>query len=73
MHPCGPSWQGLYGSEVELETGETVTADEAYLRESILQPGAKVHKGFPPAMQSFQGVLSDVQTTDVIAYIKTLE
>jgi cytochrome c oxidase subunit 2 len=69
----GPTWQGLYGHEVELESGETVTADDAYIRESILQPNAKVVKGFPPAMPTFQGVLTDDQITNVIAYIKTLE
>jgi cytochrome c oxidase subunit 2 len=69
----GPTWQGLYGSQITLESGDTVTADEAYLRESILQPNARVHQGFPPAMPSFQGVLSDQQINDVIAFIRTLE
>lgn len=69
----GPSWKGLYNSQVELESGETVTADDAYLRESILQPNAKVVKGYPPSMPPFQGILSDEQIEDIIAYIKTLE
>jgi mono/diheme cytochrome c family protein len=69
----GPTWQGLYGSEVPLESGETVTADEAYIRESILQPQAKIHQGFSPVMPSYQGVLSDEQINDLIAYIRTLE
>jgi cytochrome c oxidase subunit 2 len=69
----GPTWQGLYGSQITLESGETVTADDAYIRESILQPNAKVHQGFPPAMPSFQGLLNDQQLSDVIAFIRTLE
>ena len=68
----GPSWQGLYGSEIELEGGETVTADDAYITESIRQPGAKIHTGFPNVMPPFAN-FSDEQINNVIAYIKTLE
>lgn len=67
----GPTWQGLYGSEVELESGETVTADDEYLRESIEDPGAKLHAGFANLMPDLG--LDDDQIDDVIAYIKTLE
>ena len=42
----GPPLDGLYGSQVTLTTGETVTADDAYLRESILQPDAKIVEGY---------------------------
>jgi mono/diheme cytochrome c family protein len=69
----GPTWQGLYGSEVTLEDGSTVTADDEYIRESIVDPNAKIHEGFPAAMPTFDGVLSDEQITNIIAYIKTLE
>lgn len=69
----GPTWQGLYNSEVELESGETVTADEDYLRESILDPNAKIHAGFPPVMPSFEGQLTDEQIDQIIEYIKSLE
>jgi cytochrome c oxidase subunit 2 len=69
----GPTWQGLYGSEVTLEDGSTVTADDAYIRESILDPNAKIHEGFPAAMPTFDGILSDEQITNIIAYIRTLE
>lgn len=69
----GPSWQGLYGSTVELESGKTVTADDAYIKESIEDPSAKVVKGFPAAMPTFKGVLSDQQISQIIAYIKTLQ
>ncbi len=69
----GPSWKGLYGRTVELEGGTTVTADDAYIKESILDPNAKIVKGFPPAMPPFKGILSDAQIADIIAYIKTLQ
>lgn len=48
-------------------------ADDAYLRESILQPMAKVVKGYPPAMPTFAGQLSEDQVMSLIAYIKSLD
>lgn len=68
----GPSWQGLFGSEVPLEDGSTVTADEAYISESILAPNAKIHEGYGPIMPSFEGRLNDEQINQIIAYIATL-
>ena len=44
----GPTWQRIYGSEETLADGTTVTVDDAYIRESILDPNAKIVKGFPP-------------------------
>jgi cytochrome c oxidase subunit 2 len=67
----GPSWQGLYGHEVELEDGSTVIADEAYLRESITDPMVKIVKGYPPSMPPFP--LTDEQIDDIIEYIKSLQ
>jgi mono/diheme cytochrome c family protein len=69
----GPSWKGLYGHDVQLESGDTVTADDAYIHESILDPTAKVVKGFQPIMPSFQGQLTDDQINALIAYMKTLQ
>ncbi len=66
----GPTWQGLFESEITLEDGSTVIADAAYIRESILQPAAKVHEGFQPIMPVFQ--LSDEEIENLIAYIQTL-
>lgn len=67
----GPTWKNLYGHEVELESGETVTADEAYLEESIVNSQAKVTKGFQPVMPNFDYLpSSDVKS--IVAYIKTL-
>jgi cytochrome c oxidase subunit II len=68
----GPTWKGLYGSKVTLSGGNTVTADGDYIRESILDPGAKIVKGFPNVMPTFKGIIKDDEITAVIAYLKTL-
>lgn len=69
----GPTFKGLYGKTEELESGETVKADENYLKESIVEPQAKMVKGYQPVMPSFKGILSDDEITSVIEYIKTLK
>lgn len=68
----GPNLDGVYGKPVLLSDGTSVIADDAYIRESILNPGAKVVAGFRPIMPSFQGVLTEDQLLSVIAYIKSL-
>lgn len=70
----GPSWVGLYGSTVTMVDGTTVTVDDAYLEESILDATAKVVEGFGPVsvMPSFQGTLTDQEVTTLINYIKSL-
>jgi cytochrome c oxidase subunit 2 len=68
----GPTWFGLFGSKVELVDGSTVVADEAYLKESILNSKAKEVAGFSPTtMPLFE--LSDEEVANIIAYIKTLK
>ena len=68
----GPVLNGLFGSTVHLASGETVTANEAYIRESILNPTAKVVAGFPPIMPTFQGQVSEEQLLSLTEYIKAL-
>ena len=71
----GPGLVGVYGSKRRvIEDGQVkeVTADEAYLRESILNPSKKVVVGFPPLMPTFEGQLTEEQILDLIAYIKSL-
>ena len=73
----GPSWKGLYGSEREIAKGEKgkFKADEAYLRESITNPSAKVVKGFEKfdtGMPIYSGILNDGQIESLILYIKSL-
>jgi cytochrome c oxidase subunit 2 len=68
----GPTWLGLFGEEVELADGTTVTADEAYLTESIKDPLAKIVAGFQPIMPTTYG-FTDEQVADLIAYLKTIK
>jgi len=71
----GPTWDGLYGkTETVLVDGQpqTITADENYIRESILVPAAKIVEGYPNQMNSYQGQLTDRELNGLIAYIKTL-
>lgn len=68
----GPTWLGLFGSTVTLSDGKTVTADENYIRESILTPGAKIVKGFQNIMPPFKGIVTDDDITAIIAYMKSL-
>ncbi len=68
----GPSWKGLFGSEVALNDGTKVTADEAYIVELIKDPGAKIVNGFQAgAMPQFN--LTDAQINDIVAFIKTVK
>ena len=62
----------IYGQLVQLSDGRTVTADEAYLRDSILLPDKDIVAGFPPIMPSFTGVASEDQIVELLAYLKSL-
>ncbi len=68
----GPSFVGLYSKLVLLSTGQSVIADEDYLRESILDPSAKIVNGYPAIMPTFRGQISEEQILQIIAYIKSL-
>lgn len=68
-----PSLAGVYGRPVPLAGGGTVMADEAYLRDSILQPQKHVVAGFAPIMPSFSGQISEEEILSIIAYLKSLE
>ena len=68
-----PVLRGLYNKPVQLAGGKTVLADDAYLRESILEPNAKIVSGFEPnIMPNFKGQLSEENVIQLIAYIKSL-
>jgi len=69
----GPNLVGLFGKQVMLDDGRTVIADENYIRESILNPGAKVTAGFKPIMPSFQGQVSEENLAALVAYIKSMQ
>ncbi|MGB8475880.1 MAG: cytochrome c oxidase subunit II [Candidatus Acidiferrum sp.] len=68
-----PSLDGFYGGKVRLADGSTVTAGDAYIRESLLLPNAKIVAGFVPVMPSYQGELTEDQILSLIAYIKSLQ
>jgi len=71
----GPSWKGLYGKQETLADGTTATADDGYLRESIVAPNAKVVQGFAAGVMppDFGQRMTEEQITDVIEYIKSLK
>jgi cytochrome c oxidase subunit II len=70
--PRCPSLAKLFGQPVRLADGSVVTADDAYLRESILRPAARVVAGFQPVMPTYEGQLSEEQIFNLIQYIKSL-
>lgn len=69
----GPTMAGLYGRERNFTDGTSAIADEDYIRESILVPGAKIVIGYNNIMTSYQGILNDTQVNALIEYIKELE
>lgn len=76
---AGPTLAGLYGSQVTLDTGQTVIADEAYLRQSILDPDSQIVSGYGPSVMS--AALADFTTqlnqddtvAALVAYIESLK
>ena len=71
-YKIGPTWVGLYGSQVELDDGSFVTADEAYLVESIRQPNAKIVRGFTKGAMPLIS-LSDEEISALLAYIMSVK
>jgi len=69
----GPSLLGVFGSRVALMDGRTVIADENYLRESIMNSQAKVVQGYQGIMPAFQGMVTEENLMQLIAYIRTLK
>jgi mono/diheme cytochrome c family protein len=72
---AGPTWQGIYGSEETLTDGTTVTVDDEYIQESIVDPNAKIVEGFQPDVmpQGYGDTLSESDIEAIIAYIKSLQ
>lgn len=69
----GPVLDGLFGKPVTLANGQTLIADEGYIRESIVNPQAKLVAGYPAIMPTFQGLLTEEGLLQLVAYIKSLE
>jgi len=70
--PTAPTWFGIYGSQVKLADGSTVTVDDAFISESILNPKAKEVEGYSPTIMP-PYTLTDEEIANIIAYIKTLK
>ncbi len=67
-----PYLAGIFGKEIELADGTTAVADENYFRESILNPGAKIVKGYQNVMPTYQGQLTEDELVQLILYVKSL-
>ncbi len=70
---AGPSFKGIYGNPQPLTTGTSVNVDEEYIRESILNPQAKIAEGYAPVMPSFQGIIKQTELNALTEYIKSLK
>jgi cytochrome c oxidase subunit 2 len=68
----GPRLEGVFGRPVSLADGRRVIADEAYIRESILNPTARIVAGFQPIMPAYQGLVSEEGLMQLVAYIESL-
>jgi len=68
----GPNLDGVFGSTVQLEGGATLTADETYVRESIVTPSARVVAGYQPIMPTYQGLIGEESLMQLVAYIRSL-
>lgn len=68
----GAKLEGIYGKEVELVGGGTVLANDEYIRNSIINPGAQIVEGFQPIMPTFKGQVTEEQLLGLVAYIKSL-
>ncbi len=68
----GPTWRGLYGSQVKLSDGRTLVADDAYLTESMMDPQVKLVAGYANVMPSFLGRLSGPEAAAIVEFIRSL-
>jgi cytochrome c oxidase subunit 2 len=68
----GPTWLDLYRRRETLETGETIIADEGYLTDSMIDPRAKIVKGYKPVMPTFRGKLTAPDAAALVEFIKSL-
>jgi len=68
----GPTWLDLYHRRETLENGETIVADEGYLTDSMIDPRAKIVKGFKPVMPTYRGKLTAPEAAALVEFIKSL-
>jgi cytochrome c oxidase subunit 2 len=67
-----PNLDGVYGRPVLLRGGQTIVADDNYVRESILRPSAKVVEGYDPIMPSYTGLLTEDEVLQLVAYVRSI-
>lgn len=67
-----PNLKGVFGTMVNLQGGAKVKADEAYVRESILYPEAKIVEGYQPIMPTFKGLVTEDGLVRLIEYVKSI-
>ena len=68
-----PSLAGFEGKTIQLQSGESVIADEQYVRTSILEPNAQIHQGYMSIMPSYKGRVNEDEFTALVEYILSLE
>jgi cytochrome c oxidase subunit 2 len=68
----GPTWARAFGSTITLQDGRSALVDEAYLTESMMDPLARLHRGYEPVMPSYQGLLTAAETGALVEYIRSL-
>ena len=68
-----PILNGVFGTQVLLQDGTKVTANEDYIRESILNPAAKIVQGYQPVMPTFKGQVTEEELIQLVNYVKTLK
>ena len=68
----GPSFKGIFGKEQKLTNGQTITVDENYIRNSIVNPQGEIVEGYQPIMPTFKGQVSEEQINAIVEYIKSL-
>ena len=69
----GPTWKGVFGLTEKLSDGTEITVDENYIRESLMEPNAKVVQGYPPVMMTYKGRITEEEMNAVIEYIRSLK
>jgi cytochrome c oxidase subunit 2 len=68
-----PVLEGLYGKRIQLSDGRLVTADDAYLRESVLEPSARIAAGWQNIMPTFRGQITETELMELVEYFKSLQ
>ena len=68
----GPNLAEVYGTKLQLTNGSSVTVDDAFLRDTILNPSMHTTAGYAPIMPTYQGQVSEEGLIDLVEYIKRL-